>query len=39
MQFTSAKEKYNHFQKNYSAIYDRIPLGIVASYMGIPQET
>ncbi len=39
MRFTSAKERYNHFQKNYSNIYHRIPLGMVASYLGITQET
>ena len=39
MRFTSAKERYNHFQKIYSNIYRRIPLGMVASYLGITQET
>lgn len=39
MRFTSAKERYNHFQKTYSNIYHRIPLGMVASYLGITQET
>lgn len=39
MRFTSAKERYNHFQKNYANIYHRIPLGMVASYLGITQET
>lgn len=39
MRFTSAKEKYNHFKKTYSKIYHRIPLGMVASYLGITQET
>jgi len=39
MRFTSAKERYNHFQKTYSHIYHRIPLGMVASYLGITQET
>ncbi len=39
MRFTSAKEKYHHFQKTYADIYHRIPLGMVASYMGITQET
>ncbi len=39
MRFTSAKEKYYHFQKTYADIYHRIPLGMVASYMGITQET
>ena len=39
IRFTSAKERYNHFQKAYSNIYHRIPLGMVASYLGITQET
>ena len=39
MRFTSAKEKYNHFCEIYSEIYPRIPLGMVASYLGITQET
>jgi CRP-like cAMP-binding protein len=39
MRFTSAKEKYNHFCETYSDIYHRIPLGMVASYLGITQET
>tara|TARA_R110000737_G_scaffold352638_1_gene399503 strand:- start:133 stop:714 length:582 start_codon:yes stop_codon:yes gene_type:complete len=39
MRFTSAKEKYHHFQETYSDIYHRIPLGMVASYLGITQET
>lgn len=39
MRFTSAKEKYKHFCVTYSDIYHRIPLGMVASYLGITQET
>jgi hypothetical protein len=39
MQFTSAKEKYGHFRDTYADIYHRIPLGMVASYLGITQET
>jgi CRP-like cAMP-binding protein len=39
MRFTSAKERYDHFQKTYSDIYHLIPLGMVASYLGITQET
>lgn len=39
MRFTSAKERYNHFKKTYPIIYHRIPLGMVASYLGITQET
>jgi CRP-like cAMP-binding protein len=39
MRFTSAKEKYLHFKKIYEDIYPQIPLGMVASYLGITQET
>jgi CRP-like cAMP-binding protein len=39
MRFTSAKERYHHFQDIYSDTYHRIPLGMVASYLGITQET
>ncbi|RPD41467.1 Crp/Fnr family transcriptional regulator [Chitinophaga barathri] len=39
MRFTSAKEKYDHFRAVYHDIYHRIPLGMVASYLGITQET
>jgi hypothetical protein len=37
--FTTAKEKYVHFKQTYPDIYHRIPLGMVASYLGISQET
>ncbi len=39
MRFTTAKEKYEHFCSLYKDIYHRIPLGMVASYLGITQET
>ena len=39
MRFTTAKERYHHFKKIHSHIYPRIPLGMVASYLGITQET
>ena len=39
MRFTTAKEKYAHFCQTYKNIYPRIPLGMVASYIGIAQET
>jgi CRP-like cAMP-binding protein len=39
MRFTTAKEKYEHFCETYHGIYHRIPLGMVASYLGITQET
>ncbi|MES2558169.1 MAG: hypothetical protein V4590_00400 [Bacteroidota bacterium] len=37
--FTTAREKYMHFKQTYPTIYHRIPLGMVASYLGISQET
>jgi CRP-like cAMP-binding protein len=37
--FTTAREKYDHFKRTYPNIYHRIPLGMVASYLGITQET
>ncbi|WP_169630259.1 Crp/Fnr family transcriptional regulator [Flavobacterium humi] len=39
MRFTTAKEKYEHFCHTYHDIYHRIPLGMIASYLGITQET
>ena len=36
--FTTAKEKYEHFLKVYKGVYHRIPLGMVASYLGITPE-
>ena len=39
LRFTSAQEKYTHFIETYQAVYLRIPLGMVASYLGITQET
>lgn len=39
VRFTSAKEKYHNLPKTCADIYHRSPLGIVASYMGITQET
>jgi CRP-like cAMP-binding protein len=39
MRFTSAKERYDHFQRTYADIYHRIPLGMIASYLGVTQET
>lgn len=39
LRFSSAKEKYQHFLDTYRDIHHRIPLGMVASYLGITQET
>ncbi len=39
MRFTTADEKYVHFCQSHAAIYQRIPLHMVASYIGVTQET
>ena len=39
IRFTSASEKYSDFCHLYKDIYHRIPLGMIASYIGISQET
>jgi CRP-like cAMP-binding protein len=39
LRFTTAREKYDHFIRTYSDIHHRIPLGMIASYLGIAQET
>ncbi|PZR22061.1 MAG: hypothetical protein DI539_06290 [Flavobacterium psychrophilum] len=39
LRFSSAREKYLHFIDTYRDIHHRIPLGMVASYLGITQET
>jgi len=39
LRFTTAKEKYDHFLSTYQDIYARVPLGMVATYLGITQET
>ena len=39
MRFTTAREKYTHFLETYHDIHHRIPLGMIASYLGITQET
>ncbi len=39
IRFSSARERYKHFLKTYPHIQHRIPLGMVASYIGITQET
>lgn len=35
----SAEVKYNEFQKTYPNIFNRVPLHMVASYLGISRET
>lgn len=39
LRFTSAMEKLDHFLLVYGDLYPRIPLGMVASYLGITQPT
>lgn len=39
IRFTSARERYIHFKEIYADIHHKIPLGMVASYLGITQET
>lgn len=35
----SAEEKYTEFQKTYPNVFNRVPLHMVASYLGISRET
>jgi CRP-like cAMP-binding protein len=35
----SAKDRYEHFIKNYPNLYDRIPKAFIASYLGVSRET
>lgn len=39
LRFTTAREKYDHFIATYHDVHHRIPLGMIASYLGITQET
>lgn len=39
MRFTTAREKYDHFLNTYPQIHHRLPLGMIASYIGVAQET
>lgn len=39
LRFSTAKEKHDHFYETYKDIYHRLPLGMVASYLGITQST
>ncbi|WP_158800106.1 Crp/Fnr family transcriptional regulator [Pedobacter sp. L105] len=36
---SSAEEKYNEFQKTYPGVFNRVPLHMVASYLGVSRET
>jgi CRP-like cAMP-binding protein len=37
--FKTAKERYQHFFENKRELVKRAPLGSIASYLGITQET
>lgn len=39
LRFTTAREKYDHFCENYASIQHRLPIGMIASYLGIARET
>ncbi|MGZ4039246.1 MAG: Crp/Fnr family transcriptional regulator [Bacteroidia bacterium] len=39
LQFKTAKERYRHLEEHNSALLLRAPLGQIASYLGITQET
>lgn len=39
MQFTTARERYEQLLENNAALVQRAPLGHIASYLGITQET
>jgi CRP-like cAMP-binding protein len=36
---STAEEKYEEFKKNYANIHARVPLHMVASYLGVTRET
>lgn len=35
----SVEEKYNHFIQRYPEVFNRVPLHMVASYLGVSRET
>ncbi|GAB2964798.1 Crp/Fnr family transcriptional regulator [Hymenobacter coalescens] len=39
LQFSSAAERYAHFCQSHRALLPRLPLGMVAAYLGIAPET
>ena len=39
IQFQTARQRYDYLISEFPDIYDRVPLGNIASYLGITQET
>lgn len=39
IKFQSAEDRYNSLLKDYPSIFQRVSLGLIASYLGITQET
>ena len=39
IQFMSAQERYTAFVTDYPSLLQRVPLGMISSYLGITQET
>ena len=39
LQFMSAQERYNNLQSLHPGLLQRVPLGLISSYLGITQET
>ena len=35
----TAKDRFEHFIKNYPDLYNRIPKVFIASYLGVSRET
>jgi CRP-like cAMP-binding protein len=39
LQFITAQERYENFVQNHPTLLQRVPLGMISSYLGITQET
>ncbi len=39
LQFNSAKERYHFFEQTFKNKLHRVPLGMLASHLGMTQET
>ncbi len=39
LQFITAQERYENFVQNHPTLMQRVPLGMISSYLGITQET